>query len=397
MEKEFNVISKVFYTSVTLLLSVTLSGCTGSSTPKDPVIKHSFKHQNAGYILVPVTIDNDKYTFLLDTASPSSVLDSALVNKLSDKVYSPPVSYKHYSDELEKPGTEGNVSFIKPVNFKIGNYTFNGGDVWVSNDLNILSQSTGERISGVLGIDIYRRLNWEVDNKNKTLTLYSNPPSLEEYEDCIPYSDVAFHSPHFSGNFNNKKRTEVSLDTGSESNYMAEDILKYLIKNNKATYLNEIENSVSTDITGVQESTKSSYYVSDFELNNTTFPGQRFSGNKKSESALGMDFFKSFDKYVLSPDRMLICYNKSEKSRLNFKRIRSLNLRATEGKVELFYNSAKVLKEHNLRNGDILININGTQYPASSVTKAGDLIDTLPDGDVKLIFNRNGELINVNL
>lgn len=110
-----------------------------------------------------------------------------------------------------------------------------------------------------------------------------------------------------------------------------------------------------------------------------------------------MDFFKSFDKYVLSPDRMLICYNKSEKSRLNFKRIRSLNLRASEGKVELFYNSEKVLKEHNLRNGDVLININGTQYPASSVTKAGDLIDTLPDGDVKLIFNRNGELIHVNL
>ncbi|GAA0343740.1 aspartyl protease family protein [Morganella psychrotolerans] len=397
MEKEFNVISKVFYTSVTLLLSVMLSGCTGSSNPKDPVIKHSFKHQDSGYILVPVIIDNDKYTFLLDTDSPASVLDSGLVEKLSDKVYSPPVSYKLYSGELEKPGTEGNVSFIKPVNFKIGNYTFNGGDVWVSNDLNILSQSTGEEISGILGIDIYRRLNWEVDNKNKTLTLYSNPPGLDEYEECISYSDAAFHSPHFSGNFNNKKRTEVSLDTGSELSYMAEDILKYLIKNNKATYLNEIENSVSTDITGVQESTKSSYYVSDFELNNTTFPGQRFSGNKNAASALGMDFFKSFDKYVLSPDRMLICYNKSEKSRLNFKRIRSLNLRATEGKVELFYNSAKVLKEHNLRNGDILININGTQYPAHSVNKAADLIDTLPDGDVKLIFNRDGELIHVNL
>ncbi len=397
MEKEFNVISKVFCTSVTLLLSVTLSGCTGSLNPKDPVAKHSLKHQSTGYILVPVIIDNDKYTFLLDTDSPASVLDTSLVKKLSDNVYSPPVSYRHYSDELEKPGTESNVSFIKPVNFKIGNYVFNGGDVWISNDLNILSESTGEEISGILGIDIYRRLNWEVDNKNKTLAIYSNPPSLDEYEDCIPYSDAAFHSPHFSGNFNNKKRTEISLDTGSESSYMDEDILKHLVKNNKATYLNEIENSVSVDITGVRESTKSSYYVSDFELNNMTFPGQRFSGDKTSASALGMDFFKSFDKYVLSPDRMLICYNKSEKNRLNFKRIRSLNLRVSEGKVELFYNSAKVLKEHNLRNGDILININGTQYPASSVSKAADLIDTLPDGDVKLIFNRDGELIHVNL
>lgn len=397
MEKEFNVISKVFCTSVTLLLSVTLSGCTSSLNPKDPVAKHSFKHQSTGYILVPVTINNDKYTFLLDTDSPASVLDSGLVKKLSDNVYSPPVSYKHYSDELEKPGTEGNVSFIKPVSFKIGNYAFNGGDVWISNDLNILSQSTGEDISGVLGIDIYRRLNWEIDNKNKTLTIYSNPPSLDEYEDCIPYSDASFHSPHFSGNFNNKKRTEISLDTGSESSYMAEDILNYLIKNNKATYLNKIENSVSADITGIQESTKSSYYVSDFELNNVTFPGQRFLGDKQSVSALGMDFFKSFDKYVLSPDRMLICYNKSEKNRLNFKHIRSLNLRVSEGEIELFYNSEKVLREYNLRNGDVLININGTQYPAHSVNKAEDLIDTLPDGDVKLIFNRNGELIHVNL
>ncbi|MEX5996576.1 hypothetical protein [Providencia vermicola] len=111
----------------------------------------------------------------------------------------------------------------------------------------------GENISGILGIDIFRRLNWEIDNKNKVLTLYDNPPNINNYEQCITYDDYTLGAPSFNAYFDDKTYVNVKLDTGSKVSYLSSEFLDYLKENkiNKMEKIEQFDNAITIDFSGV--------------------------------------------------------------------------------------------------------------------------------------------------
>ncbi|WP_321158378.1 retropepsin-like aspartic protease, partial [Providencia stuartii] len=216
---------------ISYLALLMITGCSNTIKNHDPILVNAFQDQYVDYILVPVTINGEKYTFLLDTGSSTSVIDQSLVNKLTSNLDAPPAFYQKYFNVVKTVSDNkkmADVNFVNPISFYIGKKYFNGGDFWAANDLSLLSQMVGENISGILGIDIFRRLNWEIDNKNKVLTLYDNPPNINNYEQCITYDDYTLGAPSFNAYFDDKTYVNVKLDTGSKVSYLSSEFLDYL-------------------------------------------------------------------------------------------------------------------------------------------------------------------------
>lgn len=396
-----------------LVLSLLLSGCsiqnkndtqdlTQSFKREQPILVYSFKNQYSNYILVPVFIKGKEYTFVLDTGASTSIIDKNLASKLTSPLHDMPNIYKKYFNNVKT--VSGNkkseeINFVNAIPFYIGNKYFNGGDFWVADDLSLLSQATGENISGLLGVDVFRQLNWEIDRKNKLLTIYDNPPPITQYEQCTPYDDYTFGSPYFPIYFDNDINVNARLDTGSDGNYASNELIDY-IKNNKTNItmvpIDDFDNQVSVEFGGILFNKNKSYKIYQMTLNNTELYENEFQETSNNSYALGMSALESFDKYLLSPDRMLFCYNVTKEKKLNLKRYRRINLRAYNDKIEIYYNNEKVTSQFAIKNGDILVSINDIKYPANAVTKVSKIIATLPEGQVALVIDRQGKQININ-
>lgn len=393
---------KRFITKKTVFITtLLLSGCANVPPQNAPILIHSFKNQYVEYILVPVVIKGENYTFLLDSGSSTSVIDKNLVSKLTKNMNELPEFYQKYFNTIKTVSGQQKseqINFVNPIPFSIGTQYFNGGDFWAANDLSLLSQAAGENISGILGIDIFRRLNWEIDRKNKVLTIYDNPPPISDYQQCSPYDDFTFGSPYFRAYFDEEISVSVTLDTGSSSNYISNEFIDYLEKNKTNAVIEQVEqfnNSVSVEFSGIVRNKNKTYKVKQFQFNNSNFYDKEFYVTNNDSYAIGMSTLESFDKYLLSPDRMLLCYNMTETPKVNLKNNRWINFRTYNGKIEIFYNDEMVISEFALKNGDILVSVNGVKYPANAVTKVKEIIATLPKGQVALVIDRQGKLMNI--
>ncbi|MDV5226908.1 aspartyl protease family protein [Providencia rettgeri] len=385
-----------------LVVTLLLSGCVNLPKKNAPILVHSFKNQYVEYILVPVLIKGKKYTFMLDTGSSSSIIDKNLASKLTTNMNKlPKLYYKYFNTVNTVSGQKKleEINFVHPIPFSIGTKYFDGGEFWVTDDLSLLSQATGENISGILGVDIFRQLNWEIDRKNKILTIYDNPPPISEYQQCSPYDDYTFGSPYFRTYFDDDIYVSTKLDTGSSSNYISNELIEYINNNKTNAVLEPVEsfnNNISIEFSGIVKNNNKNYKIKQFQFNNSDFYDKEFHITNNDSYAIGMSTLESFDKYLLSPNKMLFCYNMATTQKINLKNTRNINFRSYNNQIEIFYNNEKVTSEFSLKNGDILISINGIKYPANAVTKVKKLIDTLPKGQVELVINRQGKLINIH-
>ncbi|EML1936595.1 retropepsin-like aspartic protease [Providencia vermicola] len=386
---------------ISYLALLMITGCSNTIKNHDPILVNAFQDQYVDYILVPVTINGEKYTFLLDTGSSTSVIDQSLVNKLTSNLDAPPAFYQKYFNVVKTVSDNkkmADVNFVNPISFYIGEKYFNGGDFWAANDLSLLSQMVGENISGILGIDIFRRLNWEIDNKNKVLTLYDNPPNINNYEQCITYDDYTLGAPSFNAYFDDKTYVNVKLDTGSKVSYLSSEFLDYLKENkiNKMEKIEQFDNAITIDFSGVNNKKEDLYRIQQVQLNDTTLIDQKFAENNNNAYAIGMSALASFDKYLLSPDRMLICYNSHKSPEKELQDIRKINIRMFNNNIEFFYNNEDTLAKYPIQNGDVLMSLNGVSYPTKALVKVQHLINTLPKGQLSLVLRRQGTLIKVD-
>ncbi|NBN70899.1 hypothetical protein GWJ01_07240 [Proteus sp. G2618] len=394
----FNIFIRKNFNIMALFFIFTITGCSNNAKNDDPILTHSFKEQYVNYILVPVVIKGETYTFLLDTGSSSSIIDKRLADKFTHKLKGMPDPYKEYFSNVKTVSDIkllSDIDFVHSIPFHIGNKYFNGGDFWVSNDLKSLSEVVGEDISGVLGVDIFRRVNWYVDNKNKTLVLYDNPPSVDNYEHCIPYGDYTLSSPSFYVYFSDETYVSMVLDTGSRVNYMSGEFIEYLNSFMELTPIDQFDNQMSIDFSGLNEKKEKQYLIKEFRLRDSLIVNQIFSENMNNSFAIGMSTLDSFEQYLISPDRMLLCYNLAKPPKPLLQKFRNINLRTFNNNIELFYNKESVLSEFNLKNGDIIISVNGVKYPKNAVLEVKNKINTLPKGQVTLSILRQNQLIEV--
>ena len=344
-------------------------------------------------LIVPVTIDNKAYSFLVDTGASFTVIDSNIANKITESIELSSLS-DHYQQNFESltivSGKLDNskVTFLKPVPITVGVKTIRDHEIWLSLDMGLTSQAVGVDIDGILGIDTFRQMNWVVDNSTQHLMVMSSALPSTQFDQCIGYSDSYNRSPILNLDYENGD-VSIHVDTGASDGYFGQGFIDYLLENSQS--VSKIPNtSLSIDANGLNHTDE--YVLSGMEFNGMPMGDIQISGNKSEQYALGMDFFSRFNQYAFFPSKMMFCYNADAIEQEWETPHRTIYIRYINDSLEVFYNPEQRIAEYGLQNGDIILEANGNAYKPSEIGKLNDILSYTPKGELSITVQRGNDV-----
>lgn len=383
-----------------------ISGCTHAVTEEKiqrnhPIYSYSSAGYNSSYILVPVTINNKTYPFILDTGASVTIVDSSLISEAGLEKTTLPDAYKKYFSDMTiiSGKIDGEkLKYIRPPAFRIGDYPVIHNDIWIDMPMEKFREATGENIRGILGMDIINKFNWEIDRKNQTVRLFTDAPPIGEYPSCLTYTRATFGSPVIFTWIGDYKIT-TDIDTGARRSYFDDAFMKEAAKKYPLRVKADpkMPNEVYIDLVGVQKTERVSYTVNDLELEGITLRNERINGDEHGKIAIGMSVFNNFDKYLISPELSVICYTPSAEQPVLTKKYRNIHVTAKDNQLTINNNDPQYLKSFGLQNGDIIVRINDNTYPVNATERAAELLAETPDNKLHLEICRNNTLHRIQL
>lgn len=386
-----------------------LSACNKpAETPKEvvpkqsaaaPVLSTSFSPIYG--LIVPLRIEGRDYRFLLDTGFGYTVLDNHFASTITKPgnyqtatVFRSAIDRGISAADGEKLAKD-RLRLWKAQPIEIGSHVVPDFYPWFGVDLSILAMAKKTApIDGILGVEIFRQFSWVLDNRKKTLTIWQHPPANEHFAHCVPYRD----GPPVTGPAlylrTGDQFIEFAIDTGAEGSSIDAETLK-LLKQAKAAKLTGTRQSGS--INGLE--TSSDYFVTGFSLDKQPIGGFEFSyvNGKKGSNLLGRDFLAKLDRYMFVPSTFEFCFDESHLAQDNPIEVRRLGVRLIDGKVTFAANTSKSFEEQDLRNGDVLIEVNGQPAYPASLDEISSALNTTAKGKLSLVIERDGQRRTVRI
>lgn len=240
-----------------------------------------FKHEDGFIIINEVEIGNTNINgdFLFDTGTQLTVIDSSLL-KL--------ISYKEIGNinSIDIYGNKKTEKKIKISSIKIGGKYFSDIDAYVTN----LNKYSCDNFAGILGFNLIKKANWQINFKNQTIGISTKSPSI--YQDKL--TSIPFKTKNNSIVIDFKienRKLKTILDTGgkTEINLTMRDL--YSLKRQLKDSLYSIE--LYSKSLNEEDWSKKTVFLS--KLKNISIHNNFF--EKKvifSETrVLGIDFFKN--------------------------------------------------------------------------------------------------------
>ncbi|WP_434526874.1 aspartyl protease family protein [Photorhabdus asymbiotica] len=397
MKKQGKTTCRAFISASLLTL---IAGCSHMEKPpiteeNKPVLSTKLNIHQPTALIIPVTISGKKYQFWLDTGASYTVIDNKLAKTLTQTTPESkiPVTFHRMLSEgvTTTSGTlhKADLTLWQPLAITIGSYTVPGSDPWIGLDMNLFSQSIGQKIDGILGIDTFRQLSWEINNLNHTLTVWRHAPSILNYQQCEPYSDSYNRSPAIQ-----VSNVIFNIDTGASHSYASQEFIEYLKKEHKDR-ISEGINVKYASASGLDSSKE--YLIDGFYLQQLPVGRLRVSENRQDLYSLGLNFFSRFDDYLFIPNKMLLCFNAKNFTRYDNKLFRAIMVRYFNNKIEVFYNEPKDIEKFGLKNGDVVLEINGQKILPKDITYVRNQLSETPAGKLTIKIERNGtqQIINI--
>ncbi|WP_211441432.1 aspartyl protease family protein [Collimonas humicola] len=345
-------------------------------------------------IIIPVTISNKTYHFLLDTGASYTVIDNHLAKTLTQKATETQISavvhdmvnkgLKSVDSRLQK----NELTFWQPRPIVIGDYVIPESDPWLGLDLDAPSQAVGVKIDGLIGAEIFRQLNWAVDNRSNSLTVWRHAPSTLGYQQCIPYRDQYGSSPELQMDYKSHA-IFLNVDTGADISYMSDEFMKFLKGEDQENVTPDIKSGRQISATGLYDG--DDYFINGLYFNDMSVGRMKVGENKQGMYGIGMNFLSRFDNYLFIPSKMLFCYNASNFTRHDKESLRKISVRYFAQHVEVFYNKSEDIARFGLMNGDVLLTVNGQKITPAKIDDLRQLLSYTPSGALTLILERNGK------
>ncbi|MCC8374822.1 MULTISPECIES: aspartyl protease family protein [Photorhabdus] len=390
MKKQEKIATRAIITASLLTLITGCSHMEKIHMPEEnkPILSTKLDIHQPTSIIVPVTISGKKYQFLLDTGASYTFIDNKLAKTLTQTTPEskiPVTFHRMLSDGLvttsEKRLHKADLTLWQPLAITLGNHTVPGSDPWIGIDISLFNQSIGQDLDGILGIDTFRQLNWEINNLNHTLTVWRHAPSILNYQQCEPYSDSYGRSPAIQ-----VSNVVFNIDTGADYSYVSQEFIEYLKKEHKDK-ISEGINVKYASASGLDSSKE--YLIDGFYLQQLPVGRLRIGENKNDLYNLGMNFFSRFDDYLFIPNKMLLCFNAKNFTRYDSPLLRTIAIRYFNNKVEIFYNDPKYIEKFGLKNGDIVLEVNGQQALPKDITYLRNQLSETPSGKLTIKIERN--------
>lgn len=374
--------------TILLIILATFFGlkmCIASTHMHQPALEltlPSLEHE----IIIPVTINQKTYNFMVDTGASVTVINEKIATTITHpiKFTDLPLNYQDDLQEIQTVSTSLNqldIIFLQPITFFIGYQEISDNDLWLSQDLSSLTQAVGVDIDGLIGIDTFRKINWQIDNKKKRLVLSNDAPSASQYERCIGYEDSYNRAPLL---YINHGDTEIGLyvDTGATRSYLGKDFIEFLSANN-AMVQPILESSLSVDASGVNLTNE--HIISELFFNEMPLGQMLVGENQNNMNSLGMNFFSHFERYAFIPSKMMFCYDGKSIEKNDLIPQRTIPIRYVHPHIEVFNDNKKL----GLLAGDVILKVNGKAYRPEEIYQVRKMLSYTEPGKLCLNIRRS--------
>lgn len=385
------------------LIVILFSACQPSEKPEHDTNRILITPLSANGIVLPVTIKNKRYSFLLDTGASYSAIDNKLASLLTlatPKKDIPLYFHQFLTDGLITTNDKlNNFKLWRPLPIKIGTYPILGHDPWIGVDLSLFSQAIGQKIDGVLGVEVFRQLDWAIDNKAKTVTIWKQMPSKINYQHCVPYEDAYAQSPLLI--LNNKNRSgqwssaSLNVDTGADDTIISKELFSFWKNSNRCKLTLDQKNIVGASANGL--SNNETYLIDCLFFDQMHIGNFRIHVTKNNINKLGFDFFSRFDNYIFIPNKMQFCYNTTKFTQNDKKFLRYFALVYYNGHLEFRYNNPADIAPYQLLNGDILLQINNINVNNLNIKQVRELLNNTPSNKLSILVLRGKNKIKLQI
>lgn len=382
---------------------ILLSACQPSKKLEHNTNRILVTPLSANGIVLPVIIKNKRYSFLLDTGASYSAIDNKLASLLTlttPKEDIPLYFHQFLTDGLITTNDKlNNFKLWRPLPIEIGTYTILGHDPWIGLDLTLFSQAFGQKIDGILGVEVFRQLNWAINNKAKTITIWKQAPFKINYQNCVPYEDAYAQSPLLI--INNKNQSgqwnsaSLNVDTGADDTVISNELLSFWKNSKKCKLTLDQKNIVGASASGLN--TNETYLIDCLFFDQMRVGNFKIHVTKNNINKLGFDFFSRFDNYIFIPNKMQFCYNATKFTQNDKKFLRYFSLAYYNNHLEFRYNNPDNIARYHLLNGDILLQINHINVNKLDIKKIRELLNITPFNKLSLLILRDKNKIKLQI
>ncbi|MGV6988241.1 aspartyl protease family protein [Testudinibacter sp. P80/BLE/0925] len=336
------------------------------------------------YYLYDVSINQKKYRFMLDTGSGFTVLDTKIADEVSKKITEQDY-YLPVTKLISAHNHKNDIQYYHSPTIFLGQEQIYTSAV-IALDLSHLEAVLGEKIDGILGIDVFNQFIWEVDNHNGKLNIYKDKKIKKDYKNVISYR--ADDYPYFKLYKKNKSKDlnkqwitlHFALDTGAVNSSLDPIIKNHIIVNNynnKNLIRNSVDFMNKTEFSDL-------VFVQDLEFGNEPpIKRMNFIYSKINKNLLGLDFFDRFDRFIFYPFKQKFYYNEMS-SNSDPEPRRMIGVKNNDGLIELVYNDQIYLNSFGLENGDVIELVNNKKYTSQEIHLVRKILNLSKDVHLKV-------------
>lgn len=345
-----------------------------------------FNYDDGYIIFEEIDLNNKRISgnFLFDSGAQLTVIDISLLD-----------SFK-YKDNgfITSVDFHGNKKIVRKIyvnSIKIGDINFYGVDAYVMD----LSKYQCYDFKGIIGFNLIKRANWNIDFLNKKITTTSIGQSINIVNaNSIPFK-IKDQSIHANVKIENKT-FETILDTGAknEINLTLKDFEK--LTNKK--YLKDSLYSVDLYTSTLNDSAFSNITVFFTKINNL------FIGNKNyvkkvnflGARTIGIDFFRHSDFLIIDFNQKKIFFKDKYSSDLIITK-HGINFTKLEnGQIIVSYLRKKSpLTKQGVKIGDKVLSVNNATCELISICDCKNLLsEEIKKDSIKINFELYGELFS---
>lgn len=204
-------------------------------------------------IIIPVTIKGIVYNFLFDTGAITLFSDSLAKNLNTN--------FGHPIQIVDADAIEKTISVYAIDNFRVNSIQFDNVSYGVAN-LDDIEKQICMRIDGLLGTNILRLLNWEIDFDNQTITISDKSFSSNNYVMEILFEESFSCTPEIKMTMGEYCFSAI-LDMGNNDLIQLPDSLFFLSR--KSRYLKYAKGKGKTTETLFNDDTPQIQYVSEID------------------------------------------------------------------------------------------------------------------------------------
>lgn len=243
-----------------------------------------------GWIIVPVEIENKTYRFILDTGTPTLV-SKELAQSLNMKAIDSVDAYDVYNK-----GQKNRYTRIE--NIKIGKTDFVGTAALI-NDFNATAIWASLNVDGFIGSNLMQHAIWDIDFKQKQITITDNESNLGLPDDLIEnkmFIGVA-GLPSIACKINGERIWNFPVDLGYNGGIvMPFSDFEKQIQNGQISDFKKSDTQGIIGVYGKQNSSRESYtgIIDEIEFGNSTIKNEKVYSEQYLSKIFGLDFFKNY-------------------------------------------------------------------------------------------------------